>query len=152
MDLKEYKSVISDAIQNEIEAKEFYLKISKKIKDSYLQELFEKFSKEEEKHEIILSDILDQGKIQSRHFDFEKDYKVSETIEMPEVNDEMDLKEAIALAMKSEEIAMKNYTCLAENCENPELKAVFLDLASMERAHKFKMEQSFVDIAYTEVW
>jgi rubrerythrin len=152
MDLKKYKDVILDAIKNEAEAKDFYAKISKKIKDEYLQELFEKFSKEEEKHEIILTDILKQEKIQSLHFNFDKDYKVSETIEMPEVNDEMNLKEAIALAMKSEEIAMKNYTNLAESCDNPELKAVFLDLASMERAHKFKMEQSFVDIAYTEVW
>ena len=152
MDLKEYKSVISDAIKNEIEAKEFYAEVSKKIKDSFLKELFGKFSKEEEKHEKILSNILNEEKLERLHFDFTKDYKVSETIDMPEVNDEMDLKGAIALAMKSEEIAMKNYTSLAENCENPELKTVFLDLASMERAHKFKMEQSFVDIAYTEVW
>jgi rubrerythrin len=152
MDLEKYKDVISDAIENEIEAKEFYANISKKIKDEYLQELFQKFSKEEEKHEIILTKILNQENIQNLHFDFEKDYKVSETIEMPEVNEKMDLKDAIGLAMKSEEIAMKNYTNLAEYCDNPELKAVFLDLAAMERAHKFKMEESFVDIAYTEVW
>jgi len=152
MDLEKYKDVISDAIKNEIEAKEFYENVSKKIKDAYLQELFQKFSKEEEKHEIILTKILNQEKIQNFHFDFKKDYKVSETIEMPEVNEKMNLKEAIGLAMKSEEIAMKKYTNLAENCDNPELKAVFLNLASMERAHKFKMEESFVDIAYTEVW
>ena len=152
MDLEKYKSVILGAIKNEIEAKEFYAKISKRIKDPYLQELFEEFSKEEEKHEIILTDILNQEKIQSRHFDFKKDFNVSETFEMPEVNDKMNLKEAIGLAMKNEEIAMKKYTSLAENCDNPELKSVFLDLASMERGHKFKMEQGFVDIAYPEVW
>ena len=152
MDLEKYKSVILDAIKNEIEAKEFYAKISKRIKDSYLQELFEEFSKEEEKHEIILTDILNQEKIQSQHFDFKKDFKVSESFEMPEVNKKMNLKEAIGLAMKNEEIAMKKYTSLAENCDSPELKSVFLDLASMERGHKFKMEQGFVDIAYPEVW
>lgn len=152
MDLEKYKDVILDAIKNEIEAKEFYANISKKIKDAYLQELFQKFSKEEEKHEIILTKILNEENIQNLHFDFKKDYKVSEMIEMPEVNEKMNLKEAIGLAMKSEEIAMKKYTNLADNCDNPELKAVFLNLASMERAHKFKMEESFVDIAYTEVW
>ena len=31
MDLEKYKQVISDAVQNEIEAKEFYEKVSKKI-------------------------------------------------------------------------------------------------------------------------
>ena len=48
MDLEKYKQVISDAVQNEIEAKEFYDKIAQKIKDDYLKELFEGFSKEEE--------------------------------------------------------------------------------------------------------
>lgn len=152
MDLEKYKNVISDAIENEIEAKEFYAKISKGIKDTYLQELFDEFSKEEEKHEKILTGILKHEKIQSHHFDFKKDFKVSETIEMPEVNDKMNLKEAIGLAMKSEEIAMKQYSSLAENCDDPELKSVFRDLASMEREHKFKMEKSFLDIAYPEVW
>jgi rubrerythrin len=85
-------------------------------------------------------------------FNFEKDFKVSETIEMPEVNADMDLKNAIGLAMKNEEIAMKNYTALAENCHNHELKAVFMNLAAMERDHKFKMEENFVDVAFPEVW
>ncbi|MEA3230839.1 MAG: ferritin family protein [Thermodesulfobacteriota bacterium] len=152
MDIEKYKNVISDAIENEIEAKEFYAKISKGIKDTYLQELFDDFSKEEAKHEKILTGILNQEKIQSQHFDFNKDFKVAETYEMPEVNDKMNLKEAIGLAMKNEEIAMKHYANLAENCDDPELKSIFLSLASMERAHKFKMEKSFLDIAYPEVW
>ena len=77
---------------------------------------------------------------------------MSETIEMPEVNDNMDLKNAIGIAMKNEELAMKKYTTLADNCDDPQLKKVFLDLASMERDHKFKMENKFVDVAYPEVW
>jgi len=152
MDLEKYKKVIADAIQNEIDAKEFYAKVSKKIKDTYLQELFESFSKEEEKHEKMLAGILSSGKVQSGHFDFDKDFKVSETYEMPEVTAEMNLKEAVGLAMKNEELAMKNYTGLAENCDDPELKSVFLDLAAMEREHKFKLEESFMDVAYPEVW
>ena len=152
MDLGKYKKVISDAIQNEIDAKEFYSKVAQRIKDAYLKELFEKFAKEEEKHETILTGILKGEKIQNSHFDFDKDFKVSETYDMPEVNDEMNLKDAVGLAMKNEELAMKNYTNLADNCEDPELKAVFLDLAAMERQHKFKMEESFLEVAFPEVW
>ena len=114
--------------------------------------MFEKFAKEEEKHEKILTRILDQKKIQTSFFDFDKDFKVSETIEIPEVNEEIDLKAAIGIAMKNEEIAMKKYTALAENCDEEQLKAVFLDLAAMEREHKFKIEQNFVDVAYPEAW
>jgi len=152
MDLEKYKKVILDAIQNEIEAKEFYDKIAQQIKDDYLKELFEGFSKEEAKHERILIGVLSQKKTQGSHFNFETDFKVAETIEMPEVNEKMDLKNAIGLAMKNEEIAMKNYTSLADSCDDPELKAVFRDLAAMERGHKNIMEVKFVDVAFPEVW
>ena len=152
MDLEKYKQVISDAVQNEIEAKEFYDKIARQIKDDYLKELFEGFSKEEAKHEQILKGILRHDKIQISQFNFETDFKVAETIEMPEVNEKMDLKNAIGLAMKNEEIAMKNYTILADSCDDPELKTVFLDLAAMERSHKNLMEVKFVNVAFPEVW
>jgi len=152
MDLERYKQVISNAIKGEIEAKEFYAKVALRIKDTFLTELFEKFAKEEAKHEKILTAILNKEKMDTSFFNFEKDFKVSETIEMPEVNDDMDLKNAIGIAMKNEELAMKKYTALADNCDDSQLKKVFLDLASMERDHKFKMENSFVDVAYPEVW
>ena len=152
MDSELYKKVIEDAIKSEIEAKEFYLKISERIKDSYLKELFEGFSREEGKHETILSALLNQGKIGTSTFGKTKDYKVSETIELPEVSETMDLKDAIGLAMKNEEIAMKKYQMLADDCDDPELKSVFNNLAAMEQNHKGKMEDAFVDVAYPEVW
>ena len=152
MDLNKYKQVISDAIQNEIDAKEFYTKVAKRVKDDYLRKLFEEFAVEEAKHEKLLTDILNGGKMEGGNFNFDKDFKVAETYEMPEVNDEMDLKAAVGLAMKNEEIAMKGYANLSENCEDPELKKVFLGLTAMEREHKFKLEESFIQVAYPEAW
>ncbi len=152
MDLEAYRQVISDAIKGEIEAKEFYEKVSLRIKDKFLTDLFETFAREEAKHEKLLTAILNKEKMDTSFFNFEKDFKVSETIEMPEVNDAMDLKSAIGIAMKNEELAMKKYIALAENCDDPQLKIVFQDLAAMERDHKFKMENNFVDVAYPEVW
>jgi len=152
MNLEKYRQVISDAIKGEIEAKQFYEKVALRIKDAFLTELFEKFAAEEAKHEKMLTAILNKETLDTSFFNFEKDFKVSETIEMPEVNDAMDLKSAIGIAMKNEELAMKKYTALAANCEDAKLKQVFLDLAAMERDHKFKMENNFVDVAYPEVW
>ena len=152
MDIEQYKKAIEDAIKREVEAKEFYEKIAQRIKDANFAELFGNFAKEEEKHEIMLTNLLNQEKIATSVFNFEKDFKVAETIEMPEVNDDMNLKDAIGIAMKNEELAMKKYLALAENCEDDQLKKVFQDLAAMERDHKFKMETLFVDVAYAEVW
>ncbi len=152
MNLEKYKQVISDAIQGEIEAKDFYEKVAKEIKDDYLKELFGKFAIEEAKHERILSDILNKEKMDATFFNFDKDFHVAETIDMPEVDADMDLKNAIGIAMKNEENAMRKYMTLSENCDDEKLKAIFLDLAAMEREHKFKIEKSFVDVAYPEVW
>lgn len=152
MDIELYKKVIKDAIAGEVEAKNFYLKVSQRIKDSYLKELFQEFSKEEANHEKILTALLDKGKIKATIFNGTQDYQISETIDMPEVTDNMDLKSAIGLAMKNEELAMQKYQKLAKDCSDTELKAVFNNLAAMEKDHKFKMENAFVNVAYPEVW
>lgn len=152
MDLEKYRQVIADAIQGEIEARQFYEKIAEGIQDAYLKKTFKGFAAEEGRHEKILTEILNREKTDTRYFNFDKDFKVAETIDLPEVTPTMDLKDAIGIAMKNEEIAMKKYLALADNCEDPDLKKVFLDLASMERDHKFKMEASFVDVAYPEIW
>ena len=152
MDLEQYRQVIADAIQSEIDARTFYEKISQGIRDDSLKQVFSDFAAEEARHEKILTRILNQEAVTAGHFNCNKDFKVAETVEMPEVTPEMDLKNAIALAMKNEEIAMKKYLALADNCEDHQLKAVFQDLAAMEKGHKFKMEQNFVDVAFPEVW
>ena len=152
MDAKLYEQVISDAIQGEIKAREFYGKVAKGVKDPYLAELFMGFAKEEGEHEKILTRILEKGQIHGRYFGFEIDFHVSDDLPMPEVTPGMDLKAAIGLAMKNEEIAMKKYQALAADCTDSDLKKVFLDLAAMEREHKHAMETRFVDVAFPEVW
>jgi len=152
MELEQYRQVILAAIQGEIEAKEFYESVGNRTKDAYLKDLFAELSAEEANHEKLLSNILNKEVMGRTYFNFEKDFKVAESIDMPEVNEQMDLKAAIGIAMKNEEAAMKNYTALAENCEDRQMKSVFLDLAAMERSHKFKMEKSFLDVAYPEAW
>ena len=79
MDADLYKKAIKNAIAGEIEAKEFYLKISEKIRDSYLKELFLVFSKEEANHEKILTALLDKGRIKPATFNGTRDFKISET-------------------------------------------------------------------------
>ena len=152
MDQEAYRQAILSAIDGEIKARQFYQEISRQVKDAYLKELFASFAKEEDSHREILTQVLHEKKISPAHFDFQKDFKVAETIEMPQVDPDMNLKDAVGIAMKNEEIAMKKYMALAENCRDEGVKTVFNNLAAMEREHKFKMEKSFVDVAYPEAW
>lgn len=151
MDISQYKEVISSAIRNEIEAQEFYENVAQVVSDPYLKEMFNNFVEEEKKHEHILDKILTDAHIQT-YFSSPIDTHVSETIKRPPLSLDMTPSDAIALAMKKEEDAMNEYMRLAEACSDSERKAVFLDLAEMERGHKAKMEAAFVDIGYPEVW
>ena len=146
-----FKKTIDEAIKSEIEAQKFYQQAAERIDDSYLKEMFNEFVREEVRHQRVLLEIYHDETIRIP-FDEERDYKVSETVELPEVADVKKPADAIAIAMKHEEMAMKQYENLADSCEDPDLKAVFQGLAAMEREHKHRMEQSYVDIAYPEVW
>ena len=151
MNLSEYKDVIKFAMANEVEAQKFYADVAEKQRNKALKKMFLQFSEEEKKHREILKGIYVSNSI-GDYFGEETDYKVSDTVDEPELSIDMKPADAIALAMKKEEEAMLQYTALAEDCPDAEKKKVFLDLAAMERGHKRKMEDAFVDIGYPEVW
>ncbi len=151
MDLKSFRQIISAAVQNEIEAFLFYREAAEKIKDAHLKEMFLQFSKEEKKHREILERFMES---ETAAIDFPRspDFEVAETIEDRPLSFDMRPADAIALAVKKEEAAMRHYTKLAHACRDAEKQKVFLELAAMESGHKARMEAAFVDIGYPEVW
>jgi len=146
-----YHDILDQAIQAEIEAARFYQDVSQKTADDFLKDLFLGLSQEEKRHRQILETFRNNASLEI-HFANVSDFKVSETVEMPELSIEMKPAEAIALAMKKEEAAMQQYRQMADSCNDDAQKKVFLELAAMERGHKAKMEKAFVDIGYPEVW
>jgi len=151
MKLSEYKEIIKQAIANEVEAKKFYEDAANTLKDPYLKKLFASLADEEKKHRDILTKIYTSNTV-DRYFSETRDYKVAETMDEPELSMDMKPADAFALAMKKEEAAMKQYTEMANLCDDADKRQVFLDLAAMERDHKLKMETAFTDIGYPEVW
>jgi rubrerythrin len=151
MNLSEYKDVIKFAMANEVEAQKFYADAAERLRNPSLKKMFRQFAEEEKRHREILKDIYVSNTI-GDYFGEETDYKVSETMDAPELSMDMKPADAFALAMKKEEEAMVQYTALADKCPDAEKKKIFLDLAAMERKHKRKMEDAFVDIGYPEVW
>jgi rubrerythrin len=151
MNLSEYKDVIKFAMANEVEAQKFYADAAETLSNPALKKMFRQLSEEEKRHREILKEIYVSNTI-GDYFNEETDYKVSETVDEPELSMDMKPADAFALAMKKEEEAMVQYTALADDCPDAEKKKVFLDLAAMERGHKRKMEEAFVDIGYPEVW
>jgi rubrerythrin len=150
MQVEEYKKIISDAVLNEIEAYEFYSSVSEKVKNNSLKAIFKELAEEEKRHKNSLKGFLSD--LRPMRFDGKKDYKVSETVEMPRLSLDMKPSDAIALAMKSEEEAMNMYTELANCSGDQKQKEVFQALAKMEQGHKARLEDMFTNMAFPEVW
>ena len=151
MILSEYKNIIKFAMENEVEAQKFYEEAAKKVGNTQLKEMFADFAEEEKRHREILKQIYISNRM-GDYFHEDQDYHIAEDVDLPDLSTDMKPADAIALAMKKEEAAMVQYTELAETCPEPDKKKIFLDLAAMERGHKLRMENAFVDIGFPEVW
>lgn len=150
MKVEEYKKVISMAVENEIEAYEFYTAVGEKVKDANLKSIFKDLAEEEKKHRNFLQGMLSQTKPLS--FDEAKDYKISETVDKPKLSVSMKPADAITLAMKNEEEAMNMYAELAKCSPDKEQKEMFESLSRMEQGHKVKLEGMYTNMAFPEVW
>jgi len=58
MDVEEYRSIISNAIEREIEAYTFYRTVREKVEDENLKSLFNELAGEESKHRKTLEALL----------------------------------------------------------------------------------------------
>jgi rubrerythrin len=146
-----FSEIIKFAVDREIEAETFYLQIAAKTTQEAMREIFVGFAAEEKRHQQMLKGIL-QSKESSLQFKPVSDYKISETVEVAKLTDEMTMADAFSIAMKKEEEAMKMYQQLASDSPTAELKKLFESLAVMEQGHKVKMEKYYSDVAYNEVW
>lgn len=151
MQQKEFKKIIRFAINNEVKAQQFYASVSKKLKDPRLKEMFKQFAMEEANHKAILEQLCDEC-IHYLSSVKASDFNISENVENPVISSDMKPADAIAVAMKNEEEAMRMYMALAKKITDTRQKIIFSELAEMERLHKSKMERAFLKAAYPEKW
>ncbi len=151
MDASKYTKTLLLAVENEVEAYEFYKNAATKTADANLKSIFNELAGEELKHKVILESFINNNS-KPLEFNDVQDYKISESVELPKLTTSMKYTDGIALAMKKEEEAMNMYNCFAEASTNNDQKETFLQLAKMEKGHKVKLEELYANTAYTEVW
>ncbi|TJX15414.1 rubrerythrin [Tissierella creatinini] len=155
MNSSELKTIIDFAVTNEVEAYEFYRDAANIIKEESLKELFNQLAEEELKHkgflENFLNDFLKEGTDEIKLDEF-NDYKIAETIDEPKLSINMSFPDAIALAIKKEQSAMELYDNLGGLCLEEDKKDIFLGLKEMEKMHKARLEEIYVNVAYNEIW
>ena len=150
MKAEQYKKVIAMAVDNEIEAYDFYTAAGEKVKDANLKSIFKELAEEEKKHRNFLQGLLTQ--VKPMHFAEAQDYKIAESVDKPKLSISMKPADAIALAMKQEEEAMHMYAELAKCSADKEQKEMFESLSRMEKGHKVKLEGMYTNMAFPEVW
>lgn len=151
MNQNEFKKIISNAISQELEAFTFYSTVSEKVKDANLKRLFTDLAEDEAKHKRTLEGYLAKG-FDKIHFSTSADYKVVDALPTPPLTPDLKPVDGLVIAIKKELEAMQMYTLLANASADEAEKNVFLELASMERGHKSKLEDLYTNMAFPEAW
>jgi len=141
------RKALDFAIAKEQEAEAFYKEWSEKAKQPAVQGLFAELAGIEHGHMEILSKITPQEMVDSGNTDV-IELALSDFLVDVSASPNLTLQEAMILAMKREEGAVKLYTRLAEM--NGEAKSLFEALAKEEGRHKAKLEIEYDDNILTE--
>jgi rubrerythrin len=148
---EDFRQIISQAIEGEIEAYNYYRTVSEKVADTALKNIFAELSGDERNHRDFLQGIMAKGP-GSLHVEEAQDYKVADTLESPPLSINLKPIDGITLAIRKELDAMQMYTQLAQVTGDSEKKKTFLELAKMEKGHKARLEDIYTNMAFPEVW
>ena len=151
MTREQLKEIIQFAVDNEVDAYEFYRDAAERLEEEGLKETFADLAQEELEHKKFLEDFLN-SKTDEINISAEADYKVAETVEKPPLTADMSFADAIALAMKNEQEAMDMYQQLADACVDQKERDIFIGLRDMEKMHKTRLEDIYVNAAFVEIW
>jgi len=146
MSFKSVDEILEFAIDREKEAVEFYASLAQEAPSEALKQTFINFSKEEEKHVALVSDISgNKAKIDSYEFEKIPDLKISNYMVDAAYEKGMPMLDVLKLAMKREEKAVKLYTLLGDQTDDADAKKLFQILVQEESKHKLGLESMYDD-------
>lgn len=151
MDNREFDRIMDRAIESEREAYEFYRDAAEKVTDTAVKQLFAEFASEESLTKKQL-EVLQANEVYDFDFNGAPDFKISKTVELPQLSKDMKPLDAISLAMKKEEEAINIYSNLATSTSDPEQQRIYHELAQIGEKHKARMEALYTNAAFPEVW
>ena len=148
---EDFRRIISQAIEGEIEAYTYYRTVSEKVADAALKNIFAELAGDELNHRGFLQGIMAKGSA-ALHVEEAQDYKIADTLESPPLSIDLKPIDGITLAIRKELNAMQMYTQLSQVAGDSGEKATFLELAKMERGHKARLEDIYTNMAFPEIW
>ena len=138
-----YDEFLQLAIDNEVEAYNFYLALADRVEDQRIRVAFEELAKEELEHKAKLElEVMKTGKtiaVEQNPTRPERSYIVSND---PSPLD-MDYKDMLMLGMAKEEAAFRAYVNLAASVHDEKSREVLLALAEEEVRHKLRFQTEY---------
>ncbi len=148
MKFENLEAILDFAIENEIEAVEFYTSLTKEETFSGSTKMFSEFAEEERKHQKMLEDFKAKGitaSIEGYKLEWITDIKRSDYVVDMEYSPGMGYNEILLLAMKKEEKALKLYNEFLTQADSDESKKLFKILCQEEAKHKLALETMYDD-------
>ncbi len=141
------RKALDFAIAKEREAEAFYKEWAQKVNDPGVHALFAELAGVEYGHLQMLLRVTPEEMVE-RDPSAESSLDLSEFLVDVEAAPSLNLQEAMIIAMKREEIAVRLYSQLAEF--GGEARPLFEALAREEQRHKGKLEQQYDEQMLTE--
>ncbi len=138
--LERFERILEFAIGEEKKACDFYARVAKRMKHPWTRKAFERLAREELKQRKRLLRMKRAGYVPSV---LEKvpDPKITEYVTAEVLlRDNLDAREALAIAIKAKEASQRFYLDLAAKTANPNLRVVFRSLAVEDAIQKLKIE------------
>lgn len=145
-----YANLLQSAIEDELEAYEYYTGLSQSMKDEELRSIFAALAKEELQHRDLLQELLD--KKQYPEFDIQTEFPQDNEEPLPTLSNLMKPQDGIALAISKEDEAMRDYLFMASIVKDNKQKKILENLAHMEKGHKERLQKILSNGILPETW
>ena len=152
MTATDIKKLFDFAIQQEFDAYDFYKSAGNKVENRAVKKIFEELAGEELGHANLLEHYKIDSTLVGKFNTLNVDYMIAETQEMPALSLSLKPADAIAIAMKREQLAAELYKAMSSSAVSQIEKQAFDSLMNMELNHKHRLENAFVEIGYPEVF
>jgi rubrerythrin len=145
---KDSESIIERAIQNEQEAYDFYMDLSRRIADREAKDTLLYLAQEEKGHKEYLLKYRQEGFTSPARPVI--DYKVAENLVKPDIKKEIESKDVYLIAANRELNAHNFYKGLAALHPAGDIREMLLRMANEEMKHKEKFEYLYANTAFTQ--
>lgn len=143
-DMETVGDILEFAIRREAEAAEFYTAMAEKVKDQATQKLFEDLVTEELEHKSQLElEMMKEGIVAKTVGTLPQVSGDGFVVDPDTVEEQMDYKEALGVAMKKERRSFRLYARLSGLVADEKLAETLLSLAEEEARHLAALEEQY---------